>query len=206
MARRERKRKSILVVIVLLLIIGFTGVFLGMQYLKKTGLFKHVGTITYDDSLTETERGFLSDYFTDDFEIANDRYYNYQFLLEEINKISTELLTEVMTTLITAYKITSLKIIKDAPILSLILFDKDEITLFYFKRFGRLKPKDNAFVRMILSKQQISQIKFVSLVRKNAAAYSFNHAYDNIALSLHDFFLKFFKSHSIIFIQNINMA
>lgn len=72
MVRRERKRKSFLIVVVFLLVIGFTGVFFGMQYLKKTGIFKQVGTITYDDSLIESEKDFLKKYFTEDFEVSNN--------------------------------------------------------------------------------------------------------------------------------------
>lgn len=127
------------------------------------------------------------------FEIADDHYIRYQYMLEKYDIITSELLSDVMEHLITAYHITKLKLIKNAPILSLLFFDEERTTLIHFKKFGLPKPKDKMFISFIRSKQNITDIKFVSLVRDNPSEYSFDHAYDSYELPIQEFFQLFFS-------------
>lgn len=74
--RREAKRKKSLVrnlwVGLGCFIVLFAGVFLGVQFVTKTGIFRVPGVVYYDESLTEDEIAMLSKIFTEEIDLDKD--------------------------------------------------------------------------------------------------------------------------------------
>lgn len=71
MSRKQHRAIGVLVKIFLFVIV-FAGVFLGIQFFTKTGLFKIPGVVHYDESLTENEVGLLKTILTDETELDKD--------------------------------------------------------------------------------------------------------------------------------------
>lgn len=71
MARRRKSRWRIFWGIILFVVI-FGFVFLGFQYLTKTGIFRIPGVVYYDESLNEQEREILQGIFTEDIVLEKD--------------------------------------------------------------------------------------------------------------------------------------
>lgn len=71
MSRKQHRAIGVLVKIFLFAIV-FAGVFLGIQFFTKTGLFKIPGVVYYDESLTEDEVGLLKTILTDETELDKD--------------------------------------------------------------------------------------------------------------------------------------
>ena len=53
------------------LIVG-AGVFFGVQFFTKTGIFRIPGVVYYDESLTEAEKEELAKYFTEELDLDKD--------------------------------------------------------------------------------------------------------------------------------------
>lgn len=70
----ERKRNNIKRIIILVLgfLVIFAGVFFGIQFLTKTGIFRVPGVVKYDESLSETELSELKTIFTDEVDLDKD--------------------------------------------------------------------------------------------------------------------------------------
>ncbi len=70
--KKQNKTKAPFYVIVFLLV--FTGVFLGIQFFTKTGIFKIPGIVYYDEGLGEEEITLLQTIFTDEINLDKDVY------------------------------------------------------------------------------------------------------------------------------------
>ena len=66
-----RHRRNIFGVLIFVIMIG-VGVFFGIQFLTKTGVFKVPGVVKYDESLSEVEKGMLEKIFTNEVVLDKD--------------------------------------------------------------------------------------------------------------------------------------
>lgn len=128
------------------------------------------------------------------FDITDEQYTNYRFMLDEFGRITSEMLREVISNLIKEYQVAELYIVSNEPILSLVSVENNKRILYYFKNYGMPTKIDNYSIREIGRKCSVVGVKFVSLVRKDAGSYSLDHFYGNCDLSLKDFFILFFSS------------
>ena len=67
-----RRKKSFRIGGLLIALLVAGGVFIGAQWVTKTGLFKVPGVVIYDDSLSSEERQLLDGIFTDEVTLDND--------------------------------------------------------------------------------------------------------------------------------------
>lgn len=128
------------------------------------------------------------------FDITDEHYTNYRFMLDELEKITSELLQEIISNLIKEYQVTDLYIVSNEPILSLVSIENNKRILYYFKRYGMPTKIDRFFIKEIGRQCSTVGFKLVSLVRKDAGSYSFDHFFENYDLSMKDFFLLFFNN------------
>lgn len=70
----RRKRRSLFQIVcgLVLILVVAAGVFFGVQFITKTGVFRVPGVVKYDDSLLQEERDLLAGIFTDEIELDND--------------------------------------------------------------------------------------------------------------------------------------
>lgn len=71
MMRRRNHKKLFFISFLIFLLIG-VGVFFGVQWFTKTGIFKIPGVVIYDESLNEGEVEVLSGIFTEEVELDSD--------------------------------------------------------------------------------------------------------------------------------------
>lgn len=72
MTQRKRNRAKIILIRIGLFAAIFAVVFIGIQFITKTGIFKVPGVARYDDSLTRDERVTLQAIFTEDVKLDQD--------------------------------------------------------------------------------------------------------------------------------------
>lgn len=128
------------------------------------------------------------------FCIEDDNYSIYRFILDEYARLSYEMLREVISKLIAAYHFKSLAVVSNEPILSLVSLENSKRILYYFKKYGLPTKIDKMYIRSIGIQHGVVEVKFVSLVRKEAKTYSFDHFYDDYEMSLNEFFCHFFDN------------
>ena len=71
-ARRRKKHVKIILTSVLLFVIVGVGVFFGVQWFTKTGVFRVPGVVIYDESLNAQEREVLGRIFTEEVDLDKD--------------------------------------------------------------------------------------------------------------------------------------
>ena len=72
MGERKRNNSKRIIILVLGFLVIFAGVFFGIQFLTKTGIFRVPGVVKYDESLSETELSELKTIFTDEVDLDKD--------------------------------------------------------------------------------------------------------------------------------------
>ena len=72
------------------------------------------------------------------FDITDEQYTNYRFMLDEFGRITSEMLREVISNLIKEYQVAELYIVSNEPILSLVSVENNKRILYYFKRINRV--------------------------------------------------------------------
>lgn len=70
--RRRRRRFRLVFSELILFALVFMGIFLGVQFVTKSGIFKQPGIVTYDETLTPDEQTFLKEIFTDQVVLDSD--------------------------------------------------------------------------------------------------------------------------------------
>ena len=90
MQRRKRSRlKRLLVTLVVFVLIG-VGVFFGVQWFTKTGIFRIPGVVYYDESLSADELEVLGEIFTDEVDLDKDVTISASYTLEKPAKTEGE--------------------------------------------------------------------------------------------------------------------
>lgn len=72
MRNRSRKKTGKVIAIVLLFVIVLVGVFFGVQFFTKTGIFRVPGVVYYGDGLNSEELGIFKGIFTEEVDLDKD--------------------------------------------------------------------------------------------------------------------------------------
>ena len=138
------------------------------------------------------------------FDISDKGYQDYRFLLSKVNRCCSELLAEVIQLLIKKRGMASdVLVLGEPPFLSVIVKKNEQCTLYFFKKYGLPTIEDQYHCSRISQNYKVSRVKYVSLVRSNAASYAFDHSHDSIELSLKDFFLTLFDEDEYLLFQTM---
>lgn len=93
--KRARKTGKIICVLMVFAVVA-TGVFFGVQFFTKTGIFRIPGVVYYDDSLTSDETEALGKIFTEEVDLDKDVTISGEYVLEKPNTSSGQYLYEVL--------------------------------------------------------------------------------------------------------------
>ena len=94
-ARRARRTGKIIVILMVFMVI-FVGVFLGVQFFTKTGIFRIPGVVHYDDSLTSDEIATFEKIFDEKVDLDKDVTITGRYTLEEPTSTKGEYLSEIL--------------------------------------------------------------------------------------------------------------
>ena len=94
-AKRVRKTGKIIIILVILTIIA-VGVFFGVQFFTKTGIFRIPGVVYYGDSLTSDETKIFENIFDEKVELDKDVTINANYTLEQPTTSMGEYLYEIL--------------------------------------------------------------------------------------------------------------
>ncbi len=137
------------------------------------------------------------------FCITEERYKKYRNMLDEFERISSRMLQEIISALLKEYNKLNVIAVNEVPIYALIFVENGINKLFYFKKYGILSQFDRLIIRslsesMAIKRMVLNEIHYVSMVKRNAASYDFNHSYDNCEMTIKEFFHMFFDDKEYI--------
>lgn len=147
-----------------------------------------------DKGYLKTEASSINSALLD---FSNDRFKSYEWLLHETEKIAYKFMAEAIEVLFSTSSDVRVEILQNTPILAIVVLGKESKTLYYFKKYGFPSEYDQIIVKSLCVKNQISSYKLVSLVKSNAATYSFDHKFDGIDISISEFLKLYFTNECI---------
>ena len=92
---QRRKRGRLVFGMVAAFVVVFVGVFFGVQWFTKTGIFRIPGVVYYDESLNSDERAKLEAIFTEEVDLDKDVHISAEYLFNKPEPKEGEFLDEI---------------------------------------------------------------------------------------------------------------
>ena len=96
MGEKRTRKASKIVIISLIFVAALVGVFFGVQFFTKTGIFRIPGVVYYSDSLTSAETGIFEGIFDEEVELDKDVTISGKWTLEKPIANTGEYLYEIL--------------------------------------------------------------------------------------------------------------
>lgn len=127
------------------------------------------------------------------FQFTSDTSHdNYISVLDKVNTETKNIVIDYFLELINSINSKNIKIIPNTPIITLLCKEKNEIILYYFKRYGFLSKQDEYYLNELSKKFNPSNVKWVSLTIGNPHSYVFNVKEVKNEMPLKEFFTTLF--------------